>query len=158
MLDMLRRLVAHLRWADQQTSEALRDAAERPAAALEVYCHLIGSEHVWLERLRQESQPLEVWPELSLEECARYASANSAAFDALLGELEEKDLLEPVAYRNSKGQLFSSTVADIILHVALHGSYHRGQIALLLRQAGSEPAPTDYIGFVRGVPAATRRK
>jgi uncharacterized damage-inducible protein DinB len=40
--------------------------------------------------------------------------------------------------------------------VALHGAYHRGQIAQLLRQNGAQPAATDYIGFVRGVPAATR--
>ena len=38
----------------------------------------------------------------------------------------------------------------------LHGAYHRGQIALLLREGGAEPAPTDYIAFVRGAPAATR--
>jgi uncharacterized damage-inducible protein DinB len=40
--------------------------------------------------------------------------------------------------------------------VALHGSYHRGQIALLVRAGGSTPAPTDYIAFIRGAPAATR--
>jgi uncharacterized damage-inducible protein DinB len=48
-------------------------------------------------------------------------------------------------------------VDDILLHVALHGSYHRGQVALLVREAANKPAPTDYIGFVRGVPAATRQ-
>jgi uncharacterized damage-inducible protein DinB len=38
----------------------------------------------------------------------------------------------------------------------LHGAYHRGQIALLIRQAGAVPAPTDYVAFVRGAPTATR--
>ena len=42
-----------------------------------------------------------------------------------------------------------------LLHVPLHGQYHRGKINLLLRQAGRQPAPTDYITFVRGVSAAT---
>jgi hypothetical protein len=36
----------------------------------------------------------------------------------------------------------------------LHGQYHRGKINLLLRQSGAEPAPADYISYVRGVPAA----
>ncbi|MGG1633398.1 DinB family protein [Paenibacillus sp. NRS-1760] len=31
----------------------------------------------------------------------------------------------------------------------MHGSYHRGQIALLLRQAGAEPILTDYIIYER---------
>ena len=39
----------------------------------------------------------------------------------------------------------------------MHGSYHRGQVAMLLRQSGAEPLPTDYIVFVRGVPAAAQR-
>jgi uncharacterized damage-inducible protein DinB len=42
------------------------------------------------------------------------------------------------------------------VHVAMHGSYHRGQITMLVRDAGAEPQPTDYIAFVRGAPAATR--
>jgi uncharacterized damage-inducible protein DinB len=47
-------------------------------------------------------------------------------------------------------------VGDMLLHVALHGAYHRGQIALLVRAGGSTPSPTDYIAFIRGAPAATR--
>ena len=66
-------------------------------------------------------------------------------------------LRREVAYSNSAGVAFHSTVEDILLQVAMHGSYHRGQIALLLRQEGAEPAATDFIGFARGVPAATRR-
>ena len=37
----------------------------------------------------------------------------------------------------------------------MHGSYHRGQVTMLVRDAGAEPQPTDYNRFVRGVPAAT---
>jgi uncharacterized damage-inducible protein DinB len=33
---------------------------------------------------------------------------------------------------------------------------HRGQVSAQLRAAGFEPNGTDYIGFARGVPAATR--
>jgi len=37
----------------------------------------------------------------------------------------------------------------ILSHVIIHGGYHRGQIAILLRQAGSDPAVTDFIAYVR---------
>jgi uncharacterized damage-inducible protein DinB len=47
-------------------------------------------------------------------------------------------------------------VEDILLQIFLHGTYHRGQVALLLRQGEATPAPTDYIAYVRGAPAATR--
>lgn len=36
-----------------------------------------------------------------------------------------------------------------LAHVVLHGSYHRGQIALLTRAGGGTPAATDYILFIR---------
>jgi uncharacterized damage-inducible protein DinB len=60
-----------------------------------------------------------------------------------------------IGYTNSAGRSFVTPVGDILLHVALHGQYHRGKVNLLLRQAELEPAPVDFIGFVRGVPAAT---
>ena len=68
--------------------------------------------------------------------------------------MDDGALERTVHYRNSAGAEFDSKISDILLHVALHGSYHRGKIAAALRGAGADPAPTDYIGFVRGVPAA----
>jgi uncharacterized damage-inducible protein DinB len=59
-----------------------------------------------------------------------------------------------VHYTNSDGQHFETSVSDILTHVALHGAYHRGQVAHLLRGAGAEPQATDYIQFGRGAPAS----
>ena len=59
-------------------------------------------------------------------------------------------------YRNSAGTAFDSRIDDILMHVAVHGAYHRGQVALSLRQEGVRPNPTDYIAFIRGAPTATR--
>ncbi|HYJ78559.1 MAG TPA: DinB family protein [Longimicrobiaceae bacterium] len=70
--------------------------------------------------------------------------------------LQKLDLDREVPYINSAGQGFQSTIGDILLHVALHGAYHRGQVAAAVRARGGAPVPTDYIAFVRGVPAATR--
>lgn len=54
-----------------------------------------------------------------------------------------------MSYRSSQGTPFQTSVGDILMHLASHGAYHRGQIALLLRQAGAEPLNTDFITFVR---------
>ena len=67
----------------------------------------------------------------------------------LLASLDEEELRESVGYRNSKGEFWTSTVADILTHVALHASYHRGQIAAAIREAGGPPPYTDYIHAVR---------
>jgi uncharacterized damage-inducible protein DinB len=42
-------------------------------------------------------------------------------------------------------------VEDVLLHVALHGSYHRGQIAAAVRAAGGEPVNTDFVTWTREV-------
>jgi len=68
--------------------------------------------------------------------------------------LTAADLAREIQYRNSAGQEFRSTLEDILLHVALHGSYHRGQVSLIVRGGGGEPVATDYNAFIRGVPAA----
>jgi uncharacterized damage-inducible protein DinB len=94
---------------------------------------------------------------LSLDECEQVSTENIAAFGDLVSRLNPDLLEKPVTYRNSAGDQFTSTVEDILTHVAMHVSYHRGQIAAALRAGGDTPSPTDYIAFTRGAPAATRR-
>lgn len=157
MMEEMRRLFAHARWADERALEALRGAPTASAEALRVYAHVLGAEHTWLSRLRGEPTRVAIWPTLGVEECAALARENAEGYDAFLDSLGPGDLSREVDYRNSAGEPFRTRIDDILLHVALHGSYHRGQIAMALRQGGAVPLPTDYIAFVRGVPAVTTR-
>ena len=54
MMEEMRRLFAHARWADERALEALRGAPAPSAEALRVYAHVLGAEHTWLSRLRQQ--------------------------------------------------------------------------------------------------------
>lgn len=156
--DALARLFDHMRWADSSARVALSDS---PGAlverALELYCHVLGAEHVWLARLKGEQATVAVWPRLSLGETEALAEELHASFERYLDSLRPGDLDRDVTYTNSAGQQFTSRVEDILLHIVMHGSYHRGQVAMLIRDGGGTPAPTDYIAFVRGSPAATRQ-
>jgi uncharacterized damage-inducible protein DinB len=152
----LTKLIDHLGWADARVLDGLREAPGTDPRALELYAHVLGAEHVWLARLHQRAPRVAVWPTLSLDECAALAAENLAGFRAILADQTPEELAREVPYTNSAGQPFRSIVEDIVLHVALHGMYHRGQVALVVRGAGGEPNPTDYIAFARGAPAATR--
>jgi len=156
MTDLLKRLFAHLEWADAAVLDSFR-ASPPPPRALELYAHLLGAEHIWLARFRQTTPRHSVWPKLDIAQCAELARENAAQFKAYLDTADPAVLTTEMPYTNSAGQSFRTRVDDILLHVALHGSYHRGQVALLVREASVKPASTDYIAFVRGVPAATRR-
>jgi uncharacterized damage-inducible protein DinB len=154
MAEHLRKLIDHLKWADTAVLDALRAAPGSDTRALTLYAHVLGAEAVWLARLAGTQPDVAVWPTLSLDDAARLAARNVSAFDEILETLGSDDVHRVVDYRNSAGRAFRDTVEDILMHVALHGSYHRGQISMVIRGGGGEPAPTDYIAFVRGVPAA----
>ncbi len=149
MTTHLTRLFDHLDWADARVLASLRRSAAPPAESLNVYAHIIAAEHVWLARIGGLQQRVVVWPELSLDECADLSARNSQGFRVILRSASSSRLAEPITYRNSAGAEFTSALDDILLHVALHGMYHRGQIATSLRKSGSVPIPTDYIAYVR---------
>ena len=153
----LARLIAHLAWADDRVLASLRSATNPDPSCRELFAHVLAAEHVWLARLKGETPTHAVWPDLSLEQCAALVGANQRALVGYLDALTPESLSRGVTYLNSAGRQFTSSVEDILLHVSLHGSYHRGQIAWALRRGGSVPMATDYIAFVRGAPAATRQ-
>lgn len=156
-LRTLLRLLAHVAWADRRVGQALEAAGSPEPTTLELYAHVLGAESVWLARLRGAAPTVAVWPALSLQECHALAEELQLGYREFLWPLPQVELQRLVTYRNSAGEQFQTTVEDIVLHVCLHGSYHRGQIASRLRAAGTAPVPTDFIALVRGAAAATRR-
>ena len=90
-----------------------------------------------------------VWPDFDLETCAAELTDLQGEWMRCLEALDDEALEDGVAYRNSKGEFWTSTVTDILMHVVLHAAYHRGQIAAAIREAGGTPAYTDYIHAVR---------
>jgi uncharacterized damage-inducible protein DinB len=143
-----RRLFEHDAWANAAALASLR-VGPAPGQARAWMAHIVGAEHLWLARLHQRPPELAVWPELDLDACATRLTELAGEWMECLASLDEDGLRDGVAYRNSKGEFWTSTVSDILTHVVLHASYHRGQIAAAVRQAGGEPAYTDFIHAVR---------
>jgi len=145
----IRRLYDHMVWADARTLNSLRAMHAAPLDALRLYAHVLAAEHVWLSRVEGREPGLAVWPALDLDECAALSAKNHSTFALLAETLSTDELQRRVSYRNSKGDAFVNTVEDILMHVALHGAYHRGQVARIVRGEGGAPQPTDYIFFIR---------
>jgi uncharacterized damage-inducible protein DinB len=85
-------------------------------------------------------------------ECRKLSEKNHAGYRALLDSASEADLRSLISYQNSKGIAFRTSLGDILMHAALHGAYHRGQVAALMRLSGLEPVDTDFITFSRRNP------
>jgi uncharacterized damage-inducible protein DinB len=116
---------------------------------LQLLAHILSAERLWLERIRKQPQSLPVWPEFSLDQCGAQIAELDRLLQDYLGQLSSITLLDDVAYKNSKGEPWKSTVQDILTHVLLHSAYHRGQIATAMRAGGEQPAYTDFIHAVR---------
>src|SRR5689334_8298023 len=121
----LERLFTYDDWANREEIARLRGVAS-PAAGLRILAHIIGAQWLWVTRIRNEKAKMAVWPELTLEQCAAEIGELRAAWQNILQAVDRE---MSVKYVNSKGEPWSSSVDDILTHVAMHGAYHRGQIA-----------------------------
>ncbi len=157
LLEQFHRLFDHAAWADALVAGAIESQDTVADDTIELFAHVLGAEEVWLSRLEQRQSTLAVWPKLKRAELGATAAAVAQSYRSYLARLTPEDLVTEVAYKNSIGQAFRTPIGEILMHVAMHGSYHRGQVALRMRRDGATPVPTDYIAFVRGVPAATRQ-
>jgi uncharacterized damage-inducible protein DinB len=145
----IRRLYDHLVWADARTLNSMRTMHAAPLDAMRLYAHLLAAEHVWLSRIADREPEVAVWPALDLDECAALSARNKSEFAVVVETMSPAELQRVVRYRNTKGEEFSNNVEDILMHIALHGSYHRGQVARIVRGEGGAPLPTDYIFYIR---------
>ena len=146
----LQRLMQHADWANRRILDSLQKTKLAEQRPLRLFAHILAAERIYLERLRGlDPWPQNFWPELSLEQGAALIIENGFAYKKFFAGLAENGLDSSVRYRNSKGIEFHTPIKDLLSHVALHGSYHRGQIASLTRNAGHEPVNTDFITFVR---------
>jgi uncharacterized damage-inducible protein DinB len=153
---LLERLFAHVEWADEEVGASLAEAENREALGL--FAHVPGAEEVRLARLEGRAPRAAVWSALTLAECRALARENTRAFRSALRRLAEGTVPTSCTYTNSAGAVFTSEPVDILAQVALRGAYHRGQISTLLRRTENVPRTTDFIAFMRGAPAAAKRR
>ncbi|MGD0569830.1 MAG: DinB family protein [Candidatus Sulfotelmatobacter sp.] len=149
LLEHLRRQFAYDAWANREVLAGLRTSTRHPARPLQLLAHILSAERLWLERIRKQPQSQPVWPEFSLEQCAVQIDELVLLWREHFDGLSPAGLVEPVTYKNSKGEAWTSSVQDILTHVLMHSAYHRGQIATQVRAGGEAPAYTDFIHAVR---------
>jgi len=154
MRTLLLDLVAHMRWADDIVGTALVSTRRQPDRAraadpVALFAHIAGTEHLWYSRIMGTVPDCAVWPDLPVAESRAIAERHAELFRQLVAGSGDSEIDRVVSYRNSAGRDFRNSVGEIVTHVTMHGSYHRGQIARLVRASGHEPPYTDYIQFKR---------
>ena len=155
LLPHFARWFAYDDWANRETLAALAAAGDAPPPrAVRWMAHVVAVERLWLGRLERDGEPVVVWPELTLAECAAGLDELRPRWRTYLAALAPADLARPVPYVNSLGESWTSTVEDILTQTVMHSVHHRGQIAAELRATGHEPPYADFVhatrrGYVR---------
>jgi len=119
--------------------------------ALTLLAHLAAARRVWLCRLGIISgMPTSFFPEdIDLAAAAAELQLIQGHWDAYLARLTSEELDRTFDYKSLDAGRFRNRVEDILAQLFGHSSYHRGQIAMLVRAAGGEPAVTDLVYWCR---------
>jgi len=149
LLEYLRRQFTYDEWANGEVLASLDASASSTTRPRQLLAHIVAAERLWLERIRMQPPSLPVWPDFSGDECRTQIDELEKLWLEYLGQVSPVALSVEIPYKNSKGELWSSTAQDILTHVLLHSAYHRGQIASMIRANGQQPASTDFIHAVR---------
>jgi uncharacterized damage-inducible protein DinB len=126
-------------------------AANQPQSAVRLMAHLLGAQQIWLSRCTEI--PLlnhTIWPDWQAILFRDIIENNYKAITSYLSDRNDNDFAKKITYYNSKGDKFTNTLTDILTQVTNHGTHHRAQIGLLLKEAGLTQLPIiDYIFFMR---------
>jgi uncharacterized damage-inducible protein DinB len=160
MVEELRELYDFNRWANrlllasakELTPEQFgRDLGSSFPSVQATLAHILGAESVWLDRWRGLS-PSGIPAEFrspDIESLQARWGVNDAEQVRFLDGLSDAKLRTPIRFRSFAGVDYETPLWVLMRHVVNHGTYHRGQVATLLRQLGATPPSTDLVLYYR---------
>lgn len=135
-------------WANRRIIGCLERQAITDEKILTVMGHLMSANFIWLNRIKDlPKSKYELWGKYDVPALKQMVEEADEQWMNFIHEHENFDRV--LKYRNYVGDYFESNVQQIMIHLVNHGSYHRGQVAMLLRQRGFEPINTDFITYDR---------
>jgi uncharacterized damage-inducible protein DinB len=158
-LDALRELLLHMEWADATVWRAL--LAHPPAAEdkriRELLLHVHGVQRAFLQ-IWTSSGPL-TFPRMdstaAFGSIHAWASSYYMDLSAAVAAFDVASLTRPIQmpglgeHEERMGRRFDKpTLAETMLQVTSHSTYHRGQVNARLREIGGEPPLVDFIAWI----------
>ena len=163
-INTLTDLYRHMEWADAAVWSAVlaADNGQADAKLRDYLYHLHVVQRAFLRSWRNELSDTTFRTFDDAPSLMRWGRTFYAEALSYLGSLDDERVSQamPVAWAARVEQRLgrkpeTTTMGETLLQVALHTTYHRGQVNARLRALGGEPPLTDYIAWVWfGRPAA----
>lgn len=135
-------------WSNQRVLNALSSQGVDDGKILGLMGHIVAAQYLWLHRIKGLPPPnVKLWGEYSLDQLITMAQDIGEQWLAFVEQTDDFD--RQLTYSNYTGDPYVNNVEMIMIHLVNHSSYHRAQIAMLLRQKGFEPVNTDFITYDR---------
>lgn len=145
-------------WANQRVLDTVsrlaqadftRDLKSSYGSIRDTLTHIVWSEWIWLQRWNGLS-PTPVFSPAdfpNVESLRKRFQSVATERSAFLQGITAERLLHVLEYRNVKGEICRYPLWQQLHHVVNHSTYHRGQVATMLRQLGAAPAATDLLVY-----------
>jgi uncharacterized damage-inducible protein DinB len=164
--DDIKLLYEYDRWANNRVLQAVsalsdeqftRDLGGSFRSVRDTLVHIISGEWGWLTYWKEATLSAAFTTELRKRRDVLFhpeAFPNVAAVQRKWAEVEKEQAEFVNGVTNeSLGKMipFRTTqagLAHLMQHLANHSTYHRGQVALMMRQLGAEPVATDFHVFL----------
>jgi uncharacterized damage-inducible protein DinB len=156
MLD-LTKLIEYNNWANRRIADQIRSmrndlfteevGGSFPSIRLTMV-HIMESDWLWMHRFN--GIPLVDIPDnWSTDNAQAVVNIWTPIQDQTLERVQalSTDPGQEIHFITKKGTPFSLSLADLVMHIANHGTYHRGQIVNMIRILGQTPVNTDYFIF-----------
>ncbi len=119
--------------------------------AVSILAHIVAARRIWLERFGELSaSDVAMFPEdANLQSVTESWHEVAGRWTELLKRRDDAWLTETFEYRSMDAGKFRNSIEEVLTQMFGHGFYHRGQIAMLVKNVGGVPAITDYIYWCR---------
>lgn len=135
-------------WANKRLIDCLTRQRVNDEKILSLLGHIVAAQFLWLHRIKGLAAPdIKLWDSYTLEKLKPLTEMAAAQWLEFVETTD--DFNREMTYRNYTGDPYTNNVEMIMIHLVNHSSYHRAQIAMLLRQKGFEPVNTDFITYDR---------
>lgn len=162
-LEDCRLLYDYNSWANHRTLDAcsalseeqfLRDLKSSFPSVRDTLVHIWSAEWIWLERWHGRAPT--AFPKASdfpnLESVRHHWATIDRNLVDFVASLTVEDLNRVISFKRISGEAYAQPLWQLLQHVANHSTYHRGQVAGMVRQLGAKPIATDLAIFFREHP------
>lgn len=135
-------------WANKRVIDCLTRQHIGDQKILSIMGHIVAAQYLWLHRIKGlPAAPVKLWDDYTLDQVSGMAEDVGKLWLEFVETTDNFD--RELTYRNYTNDPYTNNVEMIMMHLVNHSSYHRAQIAMLLRQKGFEPINTDFITYDR---------